>query len=220
MPAGQPKAVLPKDLQGVRRQQIGYLQKPQDFLATLGGLGVPQSGLQRQGADAIGAMLNGPTPEQRALDISLPQLQEMLTGQGPGLERDLALANQSGARFGSSNALMRGEALKNLFNMRTQVAQTLGLLSGSAGAANRGLAGQAFQTGTAQAGQMDIETQRRLQILLQFLGVGQQTALNVPTQQGGGIGSLLGGLAGLFTGGLLPKLGEGVAGKILGGGSK
>jgi len=146
-----------------------------------------------QGADALGTMLRQPTPEQRALDVSMPALQAMLTGQGPQFEQDIGLANQQGGRFGSGNAILRGEALRNLFNMRTQVAQTLGLLSSGAGQANRGLAGQAFQTGTTQAGQADLETQRRLQILMQLLGVGQQAALNHPLKQAGG---LLGGLFG------------------------
>ena len=44
MPAGEPKALVPKDIRGVRQQQIGYLQNPQNFLATLGQLGVPQIG--------------------------------------------------------------------------------------------------------------------------------------------------------------------------------
>ena len=183
MPSGQAKALVPKDIRGVRQQQIGYLQDPQSFLQLLGGLGVPQSGLQMQGADALGTMLRQPTPEQRAFDISLPQLQAMLTGQGPQFERDISLANQQGGRFGSSNAILRGEAMRNLYNMRTQVAQTLGLLGQGAGQANRGLAGQAFGVGQQQAQQGDIETQRRLQILLQLLGVGQQTAFNVPITQ-------------------------------------
>lgn len=172
-----------------------------------------------QGADAIGAMLRGPTPEQRAFDISLLQLQQMLTGQGPQFERDLSLANQQGGRFGSANEILRGEALRNLFNMRTQVAQTLGLLGQGAGQANRGLAGQAFGVGQQQAQQGDIETQRRLQILMQLAGVGQQTAFNVPIQQGGGgLGGLLGGLGGLLLGGPLGAAGNWLGGKIFGGG--
>ncbi len=207
MPSGEPKALVPRDVRGVRQQQIGYLQNPNSFIEMLlrqgggggniGTLGVPQSGLQMQGADALGAMLRQPTPEQRALDISLPQLQEMLTGQGPQFERDLSLANQQGGRFGSANAILRGEALRNQFNMRNQTAGTLGMLSGSAGQANRGLAGQAFNTGQQQAFQGDIETQRRLQILMQLLGVGQQTAFNVPIQAGSGPLDFLSQIAGI-----------------------
>src|SRR5258705_7912818 len=151
MPAGQPKALVPQDIRGVRQQQIGYLQDPQSFLKLLGGLGSPQSTLQMQGADALGTMLRQPTPEQRALDISLPALQSMLTGTGPQFDQDLSLANQQGGRFGSSNAILRGEAFKNLYNLRNQTAGTLGLLSQGAGNANRGLAGQAFGVGQQQA---------------------------------------------------------------------
>jgi len=168
----------------------------------------------------LGTMLRQPTPEQRAMDISMPALQAMLTGQGPQFEQDIGLANQQGGRFGSGNAILRGEALRNLFNMRTQVAQTMGLLSQGAGAANRGLAGQAFGVGQQQAQQGDIETQRRLQILLQMLGAGQQTAFNVPTQAGGGgIGGVLGGLGGLLLGGPFGSMaGSWLGNKIFGGG--
>lgn len=220
MPSGEPKALVPKDTRRVRQQQIGYLQNPNSFLGTLGGIGSPQSPLQMQGADALGAMLRGPTPEQRALDISMPQLQAMLTGQGPQFERDLALANQQGGRFGSSNAILRGEALRNLYNLRNQTAGTLGMLSGSAGQANRGLAGQAFGVGQAQAQQMDLETQRRLQVLMQLLGVGQQTAFNVPIEQGGsGLGGLVGGLGGMLLGGPFGSaFGSWAGNKLFGGG--
>ena len=215
MPSGEPKALVPGDLRGVRRQQIGNLQDPQAFLQSLGQLGVPQSGLQRQGADAIGTMLGQITPEQRALDISLPQLQAMLTGSDPQFERDIALGNQQGGRFGSANAIFRGEALRNLYNLRNQTAGTLGMLSGSAGQANRGLAGQAFDIGGQQAMQGDIGNARRLQILMQLLGMGQQAGLNHPTQQGGGFGSFLGGLAGMGLGSFLGPLGA-AAGQNIG----
>jgi len=177
-----------------------------------------------QGADAIGALLRGPTPEQRAFDISLPQLQGMLTGTGPQFEQDLAMANQQGGRFGSANAILRGEAFKNLYNMRNQVAQTLGLLGQGAGQAQRGLAGQAFGIGQQQAQQGDIETQRRLQILMQLLGVGQQTAFNVPIQQSPGfLQQLLGvaaPIAGFALGGPLGGIAGGMAGGALGGGGQ
>lgn len=167
---------------------IGGQSNPLDRLQQFfGGLGVPQSDLQRQGGDALGAMLRQPTPEQRAMDISMPALESMLQGYGPQFERDIASANQQGGRFGSSNAILRGEALRNLFNMRTQVAGTMGMLGQGAGQANRGLAGQAFGMGQQQAGQADIETQRRLQLLMQLLGVQQQNVYNVPLQQGGGM---------------------------------
>lgn len=211
MPSGQPKALVPKDLRGVRKQQIAYLEDPQSFLKLLGNLGSPQSSLQRAGANSYAQQLNSPTPEQQAFNIALPQLQEMLTGTGPQFEHDLASANQTGNRFGSANALMRGEALRNLYNLRTQVAGTLGMLGSGAGGANRALAGQAFDVGKQQAGQADIETQRRLQILLHFLTAGQNVAFNVPTKQGGG------GLLGFL--GTLLSLGSKVGNLAGGGGS-
>lgn len=158
-----------------------------------------------QGADALGNMLRQPTPEQRALDTSLPALQSMLTGTGPQFEQDLSLANQQGGRFGSSNALLRGEAFRNLYNLRNQVAQTIGLLGQGAGQANRGLATQAFGVGQQQAQQGDLETQRRIQVLMQLLGAGQQAAFNVPIQQNQGLfqqlAPLLGAAAGAYLGG-------------------
>ena len=65
MPAGQPKALVPQDIRGVRQQQIGYLQDPQSFLKLLGGLGSPQSPLQMQGGDALGQMLRQPCIHRR-----------------------------------------------------------------------------------------------------------------------------------------------------------
>ena len=165
-----------------------YLSGQADPLARLQGffgtLGSPQSDLQRQSAGGISQFLNQPAPETRALNIALPGLQEILSGGGPQFERDLALANQQGGRFGSANAILRGEALRNLYNQRDQAAQTLGMLSQSAGQNpfNRLLGG--FGVGQQQAQQGDIETQRRLQLLLQLLGVGQQTAFNLPITQG------------------------------------
>jgi hypothetical protein len=222
MPAGKPSAAVPKDLGWQRGQQIELLQQllglpnnagfgrlggvgqggnPLDRLQSFfGTLGMPQSGLQMQGADALGAMLRQPTPEQRALDISLPALQSMLTGTGPQFERDLSLANQQGGRFGSANAILRGEALRNLFNLRNQTAGTIGMLSGGAGQANRGLAEQAFGVGQQQAQQGDIETQRRLQLLMQLLGVQQQNVFNVPIQPGFDPLNAIGQLGGLGIG--------------------
>lgn len=201
---GQPKAAVPQDLTGLRQQQIGLLQQllgfPQgggtgggaagqanDPLARLqqffGGLGSPQTDLQRQTGTGISQYLNQPAPEQRALDVAMPGLQEILSGGGPQFERDIALANQQGGRFGSANAILRGEALKNLYNQRNQAGQTLGLLSSNAGQNPFSRLMGAGQFGQAQAGQADIETQRRLSILLNLLGVGQQASFNVPTTQ-------------------------------------
>ena len=205
---GQPKAAIPQDLAGMRQQQIGLLQQllgfPQGGGGAMGGLGPsgkggndplarlqqffgtlgsPQTDLQRQTGTGISQYLNQPAPEQRALDVAMPGLQEILSGGGPQFERDLALANQQGGRFGSANAILRGEALKNLYNQRGQAAQTLGLLSSNAGQNPFSRLLGAGQYGQAQAGQADIETQRRLSILLNLLGVGQQASFNVPTTQ-------------------------------------
>jgi hypothetical protein len=247
---GTPQAVLPRDLQGMRQQNINLLQQllgfpnspppaQSPFAGLLGGsmggmganlrrlqsasqapaggpampltpsgdplsrlqaffgqLGVPQTDLQRQAGTGISQYLNQPAPEQRALDIALPGLQEILSGGGPQFEHDLSLANQSGGRFGSANAIMRGEALRNLYNQRGQAAQTLGMLSQSAGQNpfQRLLGGA--EVGNQQAGQADIQTQRVLQLLMNLLGVSQQASFNVPTTQSPSPFSQLLGLAG------------------------
>ena len=122
----------------------------------------------------IQQFLSQPTPESRALNTSLPALQEILTPgtMNPQFDQDLSLANQQGGRFGSANAILRGEAFKNLFNARTQAAQTLGMLGSQAG-----------QGDARTAGLMDLETQRRLQILMHLLGVSQGASFNVPNVQ-------------------------------------
>ena len=176
------------------------LDRLQSFFGTLGS---PQTDLQRQSVSGISQFLNQPAPEQRALDISLPALQGILTGQGPQFERDLSLANQQGGRFGSANAILRGEALRNLYNQRESAAQTLGMLSSAAGQNPFQRLAGAFGVGQQQAGQNDIETQRRLQLLMSLLGTAQQTAFNVPITQGNNFLDDLGQLGGIAAG-LIP----------------
>ena len=195
---------------------VDPLARLQSFFGTLG---MPQSDLQRQTNTGISQFLNQPAPEQRALNVAMPGLQEILQGGGPQFERDLSLANQQGGRFGSANAIMRGEAFRNLFNARDQAAQTLGMLSQAAGQNpfQRLLGG--YGIGQAGAQQADIETQRRLQLLMQLLGVGQQTAFNVPITQGQSFLDQLGQLGGIAAG-FIPGLGGGgknPAGQVKGG---
>lgn len=162
-----------------------------------GQMGMPQSGLQRQSLGGISQFLNQPAPEQRAFDMASPGLQEILQGGGPQFQRDLSLANQQGGRFGSANAILKGEAFKNMFNARDQAAQTLGMLSSAAGQNpfQRLLGG--FGAGQQEAQQGDVETQRRLQLLMQLLGVGQQTAFNMPITQGPSFLDSIGQIAGV-----------------------
>jgi len=183
--------------------QTNPLERLQSFFGTLG---MPQSDLQRQSVNGISQFLNQPAPEQRALNIALPGLQEILNGGGPQFERDLSLAKQQGGRFGSANAILRGEAFRNLYNARDQAAQTLGMLSSAAGQNPFARLQGAFGVGQQQAGQADIETQRRLQLLMQLLGVGQQTAFNFPVTQGQSFLDQLGSLGGIATS-FIPGLG-------------
>ena len=154
------------------------------FEQFFGPMGVPQSDLQRQSAGGISQFLNQPAPEQRALDIALPGLQEILSGSGgPQFERDIAMANQQGGRFASGNAVLRGEALRHQYNQRDQAANTLGLLSQAAGQNPFSRLMGAGQFGTTLAQQGDVGTQRLLQFIQWIMSQGQGAAFNVPIQQ-------------------------------------
>ena len=164
-----------------------------------GNLGSPTTGLQRQSTDALSHFLNQPAPEQRALDTSLPALQAILSGKPgagvidalkPSFDRNLASANQTGARFGSGNAILRSRAVDD-FNLlganaaqqgqqtQLQAAQMLAMLSSQAGQNPFARMLQGAESGRADAAQMDLETQRRIQLLSQALG----GAISAPWQQ-------------------------------------
>ena len=200
-----------------------------------GNLGSPTSPLQRQSTDALQHFLNQPAPEQRALDISMPALQNILNGrpgQGvidalqPSFDRNLASANQQGGRFGSSNAILRSRAVED-FNLlganaaqqgqqtQLQAAQMLAMLSGQAGQNPFSRMLQGAQEGRADAQQMDLETQRRIQLLSQALG----GSLSQPWMQtkaaSPGLGSFLAQLAGTAIGSFAGPLGAS-AGSALG----
>ena len=211
---------VPPQLQGMQQSQIDMLQRLlsgggqgnalSGISGAFGNLGVPQSDLQRQSVGGISQFLNQPSPEMRALNISMPAINEMLTGTGPQFERDIGMANQQGARFGSGNAIMRGEALRNLFNMRNQTMNTLGMLSGQAGKSDfeRLLGG--FDIGKQQAQQGDIGLQRLLQLFGGLTGLRQQMVGGLPITQQPGFGTQLGqGLMGLLPflmgGGMRPQ---------------
>lgn len=180
-----------------------------------GDLGVPTTGLQRQATDAISHFLSQPAPEQRTLDIALPALQDILQGkpgQGvidalqPSFERNLASANQQGARFGSANAVLRGRAVEDFNLLGAQAAQqgqqtqlaaadALRLLGESAGNNPFQRAAAGYGIGQQEASQQDIATQRFLQILLQQLGTAQTATLGAGTQApSNGFGNFLGGV--------------------------
>ena len=161
-----PQAVVPKDMQGLRGQQIDLLSaflKPGAFQP--GGMG---ANFFFGGRNPLDAILGQTPPEMQTYNTVRPVLEGMLTGTGPQFERDIANANQQGGRFGSANAILRGEALRNLFNMRNQTAQTLGALSGQAGSA------QWDRTFAAQ--------NQMLQLLSGLFGMSGQATLSLPVQ--------------------------------------
>lgn len=201
---GQP---IPQDIQGLRKQQIDFLSNVlgggKGIDSFFGPMSSPTTGLQRQATGGISQFLNQPAPEQRAMDISLPALQNILNGkpgQGvidalqPTFDRNLASANQQGGRFGSSNAILRSRALED-FNLlgaqaaqqgqqsQLQAAQVLSLLANSAGQNPFQRLQGAYGIGQADAQQGDLETQRRLQIMMALLGAGQGAAFNIPFVQ-------------------------------------
>jgi len=62
-------------------QQGGGMMTPQQRLESFfGPLGITPSNLQNAGTNALTGMLNQPSPEQRAAEITMPQLQQNLTG--------------------------------------------------------------------------------------------------------------------------------------------
>ena len=195
-----------------------------------GNFGVPVNRYQNTAATSANRMLTQQSPEMRAFEsaqnaggggpIENEGFLRGMLGQNPALqiqqllqpqfEQNLSLANQTGGRFGSGNALMRGQAVAsnqaNLAQMlgqgvnqqlsaagmlgqqaqQSRLAQLqqmglVGQLAGQAGNADRANIGQNFEIGTALAGQGDIETQRRLQLLLSLLGSTTSATLNQPT---------------------------------------
>lgn len=68
------------NMQGTGQQGGGMMTPQQRLESFFGPLGINTSQLQQQGSNALGSMLNQPSPEQRALDITTPQLQQNLAG--------------------------------------------------------------------------------------------------------------------------------------------
>lgn len=183
---GEASALVPKDLQGLRQQNIDLLSaflQPGAF--DTGGKGADY--FFGGGVNGISQFMNQPSPEMHTYDTARPILEGMLTGTGPQFERDITAANTQGGRFGSANAIMRGEALRNLFNQRTQTAGTLGALAGQAGSSQFD---RAFQV-----------QNQRLQLLAGLLGMSGQASLSLPVSQDDGhVGDIL-KLIALFAGG-------------------
>jgi hypothetical protein len=142
----------------------------------------------------------------------------------PMFQRNLALANQEGGRFGSANAIMRSRALEDYNLLGAQAAQT-GINQQMQAAQIANLLGNTqfgnmvggYGVGQAQAQQNASAQQQAIQILLQQLGVAQNATLGGPvvTQPGGmSQGAQLGGQLGqlLVMSGLLGGGGGGIPG--------
>lgn len=155
-------AQVPKDEQALRAQQLQLLTS----LLSPGAFSPGGAGSSFFGSGGLDDILKQTSPEMQTYNTAKPILEGMLTGTGPQFERDIASANATGGRFGSGNAIMRGEALRNLFNMRTNVAGTLGTLSNSAG--------------NSQFERMFQAQQQHIQLLTGLLGMGGQATLSAP----------------------------------------
>ncbi len=227
---------VPSDVQGIRGGQTNFLEQfmqalqsgnlEQFIQGSFGNIGVDQTANQKQASGGISQFLNQQSPEARALGATegaLTGIANQNSGQGiidalqPGFERNLGLANQAGGRFGSANAVLRSRAVDD-FNLLSNQAlqqgqqnqisasQILGMLSGQAGQADFGRLLQQFGIGTQEAGQADIETQRRLGLGTGLFGQANQAAFNVPNVQNPSALEQFGGIAG-NTAGIFNALG-------------
>lgn len=131
------QALVPPDMAGMRKQNIDLLTQLLSPGAFNPG-GVGRNFFFQGGAQGASQFFDAPSPEMKTMETLMPLLEGMMTGTGPQFERDIAMANSSGGRFSSGNAIMRGEALRNLFNQRGQTAQTMGMLASNAGQAQMG----------------------------------------------------------------------------------
>lgn len=183
------QAMVPPDLAPLRNQQIQLLMRllggPGNAQSRLEGFFGPLSSQQQQTSqNFLSNLVNMQRPEQRTLEA----LQ-------PSFDRNLAAANQTGGRFGSSNALLRGRALEDFNMLGAQVSQQ---------AQQQQL--QAAQL-LSSLGQNDVNT--RLNLLQSLLGTAQGASFNLPIgttpsgfQQGVGLGQGVGDIITQFTGGM------------------
>lgn len=162
-----------------------------------GGLGVQNSPLQDQTLQALQAFLSGPAPEasgMEALNKILAQNpgQGMLDALQPRFQQNLSAAQSQGPRFSSGNALTSARALDD-YNLLAQQALAQGVNQQLQASQIQSLIGNnqfnrlagGYGIGQQQANQQDIATQRRLQILMNLLGVQQSATLGLPITQGG-----------------------------------
>ncbi len=114
---GGASANVPRDVQGLRQNQISMLNSflqsgdKNMFLNNMFG-GQLTNGLQRQAGQYFQNYVGMQRPEQRTLDALTPYFQ-----------RNLAMANQSGGRFGSANAIMRSRAVDDWNMLGASISQ-------------------------------------------------------------------------------------------------
>jgi hypothetical protein len=168
-----PKPIVPGDIAPMRGQMIQLLmQMLQPGAFNTGGAG---SNFFFGGGQSGARNFLNSAPETSAYNQSRDALTAMLTGGGPQFERDIAIGNSVGGRFSSGNAIMRGEAYRNLYNQRAQTAQTLGNLQ------------------QQRFGMFEGADNQMLQLLVGLLGMGGQATLSPPIDPGssGAFGDIL-----------------------------
>ena len=148
------------------------------------------SDLQKQAVGKASDFLNGPLPQQKALDF-IGNLLQHNPGQGvmdalqPHFQQNLASANQSGARFSSGNEVLRSQAV-NDYNLLSQQALQQGVGQQLQGAQMTDMLGQGIMDMYTKAAALgDTETTRRLQLLYSLLQTAQGAAFQQPIQQSG-----------------------------------
>lgn len=167
---------------------------PPEVMAALTRIGTGQSGFS--GIGSFGGGGGGGLGMEGT--EALRRIMSQAPGQGviealqPFFDRNLALANQAGGRFGTANAVTRSRALDDFNLMAAQAAQQG--VNQQLDAAQR-LASLGIQQGQGQAGLSAAGQQQQLAAINALLNAGQ--ASQSLGQQGAlGAGSLLGQLAG------------------------
>lgn len=186
------------DINGPGGMELPGMGDPTGRLESFfGGLGVPQSDLQRQASGGISEFLKT-NPEAKAFE-ALNQILGTNPGTStmnalqPQFERNLSAANAAGPRFGTANAIAKTRAVDD-FNLLSANALMQGVQQQiQASEALRALGDSAFNrltgaygVGKDEAAQADIATQRRLQLLQYLLSTMQSATLGLPLQQTGG----------------------------------
>lgn len=197
-------ATVPQDLQGLRASDIKLLSSI---------MNAPDAATRNKILEGFFGPLQSEqqgTASKALTNITNDNGQNVINALQPQYQRNLALANQSGGRFGSANALMRADTTNNFNMLSAQIANQ---------AQDRRM--NAAQALSALGQQL---MQNRVGLLNQIMSTSQQAGLGQPTtispssaQQGASFGQGLGGiltqLGPIFGGSKAPVLQSGTMGQ-------